>query len=141
MSTNPYEVTKANLEPAEPEVSVPPEIARKIRNGWVAGAVSVAFTLVFVVISLVGTPIMGIDAWGSIDAALMAGLSYGVFRKSRTCAIVLLLFFALNKVLMWVEMGTVTGLPLALVFFWFFYQGVVGTFQFHEWKRDLGARG
>ena len=137
MSINPYEVTKANLEITQPEVSVPPEIAKKIKNGWVAGAVSVAFTVVLVVISLVGTPLLGLDAWAFLDVALMSGLSYGVFRKSRTCAIVLLLFFAANKVIMWVEVGAASGLPLALVFIWFFCQGIVGTFQFHRWKRSL----
>jgi hypothetical protein len=137
MSTNPYEAPAANVELSEPDVEVPEDIAKKIKNGWMAGLISVAFTLVFVLISVFGTSILGLDAWAFIDVAVMAGLSFGVFKKSRTCAILLLAFFLLNKILMWMESGIPTGLPLTLIFLWFFIQSVVGTFQYHQWKREV----
>jgi hypothetical protein len=139
MSTNPYEAPKANLELSDAELEVPDDIAKKIKNGWMAGLVSVAITLVFILISLFGTSILGIDAWAFLDVAVMAGLSFGVFKKSRTCAVLLLGFFLLNKVIMWMESGSATGLPLTLIFFWFFIQSVIGTFQYHRWKRDTHA--
>jgi len=39
------------------------------------------------------------------------------------------------------EVAEPAGVPLALVFLWFFYRGVVGTFQFHRWKRSAGLPG
>jgi serine/threonine-protein kinase len=136
MDTNPYKAPTANVEVEEVELEIPKEIATKIKGAWIAGLVSAGFTMIFVVLALMGTSLMGIDGWGGIDAAMMAALSFGVFRKSRTCAILLLALFTLNKVLMWVAAGSVAGLPLSLVFFYFFIQGVVGTFQFHKWKRE-----
>lgn len=134
MIRNPYEPPTTNVEVIEPELVVPPEIASKIRNSWVAGLLSIAFTILFVIISFFGTSILGIDEWALIDAAFMAGLCYGVYKKSRTCAILLLAFFGFSKAVMWVDSGSVSGLPMTLVFLWFFFQGVVGTFQFHRWK-------
>jgi serine/threonine-protein kinase len=136
MSTNPYQAPTANVEISEPELEVPVEIAKKIKNGWMAGLITVVITLIFVLISLFGTSILGIDAWALVDVGVMAGLTFGVFRKSRTCAVLLLGFFVLNKVLMWMESGTATGLPITLIFCWFFVQSVVGTFQYHSWKRE-----
>ncbi len=136
MDTNPYKAPTANLDIEEIEVEVPPEISKKIKGAWIAGLVSAGITLLFVGFALMGTSMLGVDAWSLIDVALMAALSFGVFRKSRTCAILLLSLFALNKILMLMEAGTVSGLPLTLVFFYFFIQGVVGTFQYHRWKRE-----
>jgi serine/threonine-protein kinase len=136
MSINPYKAPTADLDVAKQELIVPQEIAKKIKNGWVAGLVSVVITTIFILISLAGTSIAGMSAWAPFDFALMSGLSYGVFKKSRTCAVLLLAFFALNKALILVGAGSATSVGLALVFLWFFYQGVVGTFQFHRWKRD-----
>ena len=136
VDSNPYKAPTAKLDVEELELEVPPEIAKKIKGAWIAGLVSAGITLVFVCLALMGTSLLGVDAWALVDVALMAALSYGVFRKSRTCAILLLALFALNKILMLVEAGTVSGLPLTLVFFYFFIQGVVGTFQFHRWRRE-----
>ncbi len=138
MSINPYKAPTADLEVAEPGLIVPQEIARKIKSGWVTGLVSVVITTISILISLAGTSIAGIDAWALFDVALVAGFSYGVFKKSRICAVLLLAFFTLNKVLMWIAAGSTTGLLLALVFFWLFFQGALGTFQFHRWKRNAG---
>jgi hypothetical protein len=44
----------------------------------------------------------------------------------------MLLFFALNKLLMWAEAGSVSGLPIALVLFWYYGQAIRGTFEYHR---------
>ena len=136
VESNPYKAPTAKLDLEEPDLDVPPKIAMKIKVAWIAGLISAGITLVFVGMALMGKPVLGVDAWALVDVALMAGLSFGVFRKSRTCAILLLALFALNKILMFEQTGTVTGLPLTLVFLYLFIQGVVGTFQFHRWKRE-----
>ena len=118
------------------EVSPAESAAKKIKNACIAGLISAGVTLVFVVVSLFGTSIASIDEWAFIDVAIVLGLTYGMYRKSRTCAILLLAFFLLNKLIMWIEAGSPTGLPLALVFMWFFAQGVIGTFQHHKLVRQ-----
>jgi hypothetical protein len=136
MSTNPYKVSEAPLELQEAELSVPEKIRQRINCGWIAGLMTSAVTTVIILFSFTGTSVLGIDAWSLIDVALICALSYGVFRKSRICAVLLLAFFALSKAVMWIKSGSATGLPIALAFLWFFFRGVMGTFQFHRWKRE-----
>jgi len=135
-STNPYKPTTTNLDVVEPELAVPVNIAKMIKSGWIAGLISMGITLIFVLWSFVGTPIMGIDAWALVDVGLMAGLSYGVYKKSRTCAVLLLAFFVIGKIYMWVEAGSPNGVIMAAIFAWYFFQGASGTFLYHRWKRD-----
>lgn len=139
MPNNPYSPPKATLEQSAPPIDIPEGIAKKIKNCWMAGLISVCITVVFTLIALSGTNVIGLDAWSFIDAIIMAGLTFGVYKKSRVCAVLLLTFFALNKVIMWSQTGNISGLLLALVFFWFFGQGVVGTFQFHKVKNALAS--
>lgn len=139
MSTNPYQPPTAELEMRPVGVAVPPDIAKKIRNAWIAGAISISITLVFVGMAIGGKSIAGIGAEGFIDVILMAGLSYGVYRNSRTCAILLLLLFVVNKLIMLSHGVGAASSVVTLAFLWFFAQGVVGTFQFHRWKRAQRA--
>lgn len=114
-----------------------PDIAKKIKNAWVAGAISGGLTLVVVLIAIFsGKDIAGIDAWSLIDVVFILGFSYGVYRKSRTCAILLFVIFLLSKVITWVDSGRPSGLPLALVFLWYYAQGIVGTFAYHKALRE-----
>lgn len=105
---------------------------RMIKIAWGAALVSVAITIVFVLLALAGRRVAGVDASSLVDVTIMLILTYGVYRKSRTCAVLLLTFFTLDKVVMWVRAGSVRGLPLVLVFLWFFAQGVIGTFRYHR---------
>src|SRR4029079_5710780 len=96
-------------------------------------------TTVFILIALGGMPIRGMNAWSFLDVAVMIGLTFGVYRRSRVCAILLLAFFVLNKIIMWAQAGTPTGWPLAIAFGWAYYQGVMGTFEYHRWKDENAA--
>lgn len=136
MVENPYKAPNAPLEARKPE-KADLAIAKKIKNAWMAGLVSAGITLVYILIAVIGgTVIAGIDAWAFIDIAIILGLTYGVYRKSRVCAILVLVFFVVNKVVMWSSAGTLSGVPLALVFMWFFGQGIVGTIQYHKLQRE-----
>jgi hypothetical protein len=120
------------IQKVEALSDVPEEILKKIKNAWIAGLVSIAITVIFTLISMSGRDILGLNAWAFFDVFLMLIFVFGIYKKSRTCAVLMLLLFAANKVLMWLEAGTASGLPLALVFLWFYTQGVIGTFQYHS---------
>jgi len=73
--------------------------------------------------------------WGSVvDVAIFLGLAYGVYRRSRTAAIILFAYHLLNRVLMYRLTGElspmlgVAPLTYALAFF----LGIVGTFSHHR---------
>ena len=140
MTDNPYRPPTTVLERVQDQPEIPDKVLKRIRNGWVAGVVSVAITLVLTLISVLGqTRAFGLDGYAFIDIAIMLGLSYGVYRKSRVCAVLMLAFFLLNKIIMWMNAGTPNGVVMSLVFFWLFGQGVVGTFEYHKLMRARGA--
>ncbi|MBK8185857.1 MAG: hypothetical protein IPK77_00545 [Cellvibrio sp.] len=60
MNENPYEAPKANTV-LEAVADVPTEIKKKIKNAWIAGLISIAITLIIILISFTGTSIMGIN--------------------------------------------------------------------------------
>jgi hypothetical protein len=74
---------------------------------------------------------MDFSAWNLLDVAVIAGLTFGIYRKSRACAIIMLVYFIGSKLLLWSETKSVSGLPMALIFGWFFFQGIRGTFTWH----------
>jgi hypothetical protein len=103
-----------------------------IRNCWIAGLVSGGVTLLVALAAALGFSFMGFSTWNLLDAGLMLGLSYGIYRNSRICAILLFAYFAASKAIMWVQFRNIAGLPLALVFGYFFFMGILGTFACHS---------
>ena len=135
MDTDRYAPPKAelNIAPAAPnEAEVPPEVLQKIRNAWIACLISLAMTLLLTVIAISGSSIAGYSAWQLLDVALVAGLAFGIYRKSRACAVVMFIYFLISKILVVVETGQASGLVMGVVFLYFYWQGVVGTFAYHR---------
>lgn len=135
MDTDRYAPPKAELNtaPAAPnEAEVPPEVLQKIRNAWIACLISLAMTLLLTVIAISGSSIGGYSAWQLLDVALVAGLAFGIYRKSRACAVVMFIYFLISKIWVVVETGVGGGLVLGAVFLYFYWQGVVGTFAYQR---------
>lgn len=130
--SNPYVPPSTTVQ--GPAVEVPPEIAKKIRSAWIAACISGAITLLLTLVAMSGTALLGLDAWSLVDVALIFGLAFGISRKSRVCAVLMLGYFVLSKILMMVETGQPSGLLLAVVFGYYFWQGVHGTFAYHRLK-------
>ncbi len=135
MDTDRYAPPKAELNtaPAAPnEAKVPPEVLQKIRNAWITCLIALAITLLLSVIALSGLSSAGYSAWHLIDVVLVAGLAFGIYRKSRACAVVMFVYFLISRILTAVETGHVRRLLVGAVFLYFYWQGVVGTFAYHR---------
>ena len=104
---------------------------KAIKTAWSAGIISGVLTLIVTLVAMAGHDLLGMSAWNLLDVAVIAGLTFGIYRKSRTCAVVMLVYFIGSKLLIWSETKSVSGLPMALIFCWFFYQGMRGTFAWH----------
>ena len=133
-SQNPYEAPTAPL--SNPTPKVPEEILKKIKQAWIAGTVSASVTLVVTLLAISGTEILGFTVWELFDVALIAGLTYGIYRKSRTCAVLMLLYFIASKIFIMIETGKPTGLVLGILFAYFYWQGVSGTFSYHRFLKN-----
>lgn len=136
--TNPYAAPSAKV--ADPAIEIPEAIRNQIKSAWVAGCVSGVLTLAATLVAMSGTPILGLDAWSLFDVGLIFGLSYGIFRKSRACAVLMLVYFVASKILIIVETGKPNGVVMALVFAYFFLQGVTGTYAYRKLVKGAADR-
>lgn len=132
MTENPYAAPKAPLAAAKPALSVPEDIKKSIRGACIAGAISGCVTLAFTLLAISGTTLIGFSAWEFFDVALIFGLTFGIYKKSRVCAVLMLVYFIAAKLYLFTQAGTPSGLPLALLFGYFFAKGVYGTFRYHR---------
>jgi hypothetical protein len=90
-----------------------------------------------------GSDVLGLSASSLVDAALVAALAFGTYRKSRLCAAGLLGFFLLGKVIMILETGRLSGLFVTALFAWYMLGGMLATFRYQsrlrEWKQEHGS--
>jgi len=73
----------------------------------------------------------GFDAWILLDAAILGALAYGVWRRSRVCALLLLTYGIVNEVyLAFQETGHFS--ILRLIFIYFYFRGTIQLFREHR---------
>lgn len=134
MSSNPYMAPQAPLDDARPMAQVPEAILKKVRTGWIAGVVSGVLTLAITLFVMSGHKFLFFNAWSLVDVVLIFGLSFGIYRKSRVCAVLMLVYFVGSKIFIYSQIGLPTGgLIMPIVFFYCFVLGVQGTFLYHRW--------
>jgi len=108
---------------------------KHIKRAWIVGTISGSLTLLLLLIASLSDdflPQLGLDLWSLIDVALIFGLAYGIYRKSRTCAIILFGYFIISKIFMMIEMGQVGSLAISLLFLYFLFQGIRGSWAYHR---------
>lgn len=136
MDENPYCAPHADLDGPTRAVAVPPAIARQIRQAWIAGLVSTAITLALTVAALAGKPLLGFSAWQLLDVGLLLGLSFGIYRRSRACAIGMLVYFIISKLMIFSAGFHASALLISLIFFYYYAMGIVGTVAWHRLMRQ-----
>jgi len=136
MSHNPYAPPDSKVDLAHVEPSVPEPILKKIRNAWVAGLISAGITLVVTLVAISGVSLMGFTAWQLLDVIFILGLTLGIYKKSRVCAVAMLGYFVASKIMLISETGKPSGLVTALIFIYYYWQGVMGTFAYHRVKKS-----
>ena len=132
---NPYAAPNSVL--SDPVEMVPEEILKKIRYAWIAATVSAGITLLITVGAMLGESILGFSAWNLLDVVLILGLAFGIYMKSRVCAVIMLIYFIASKIILMVEAGQPSGLLMTLAFGYLYAQGVFGTFAYHAFPRRM----
>ena len=72
-----------------------------------------------------------------IDVFLIFGLSVGIFMRSRIACWSMFIYFTGSKLVMWHDTGAFQGIGVSLVFMYFFFQGALGSLEYHRNRRDL----
>jgi hypothetical protein len=124
--------TKEKEIKAEEKISPLDTAIKDIKNAWMAGVVSGVLTLGITLIAMSGVKILSYGAFELIDVALVFGLTFGIYKKSRVCAVLMLIYFLFSKFMLFQESGKFSGIPLILVFIYYYYKGILGTFNYHK---------
>jgi hypothetical protein len=113
------------------------EANKRIKEAWIAGVISGTLTLIMIGVAMFGMNIFNLNIRSLVDVFLIYGLSFGIYRKSRTCAILMLVYFVISKGLMYIENPRMigSGLIVAIGFGYCFYRGITGTFAYHKAKK------
>ena len=99
-----------------------------ITCGWVAAVIAGFFTTLCVM-----TGCFGLNKYNIVDMALLFGLAYGVYRRSRTCAVLLLAYDVASQAMLF-RLGrqpSAVAFVSAGIFFTAYALGVIGTFVSH----------
>ena len=120
------------------------EAKRAIRFGAAAALVSALLTFVVVLAAtMTGMPELAVwnDPANFVDVALLLGLAYGVFRRSRAAGVFLLLYFVASRVLIIAETGNLAGIFVSAIFLYLIGRATWGTFVYRRaQERDEHAR-
>lgn len=102
------------------------EMAEKaIRNASIAGIISGVITLIVTLLSITGVNMLDFNLWNMLDVFLIFGLTFGIYKKSRICAISMFVYFIGNRLLFFSSFGfSIVGLPVAILIGYFYFQGI-----------------
>lgn len=121
----------------QPESSFLRELREKhIARAWIAACISAGLTLIFGLFALAGEQIVpGFDAWILLDAAILAGLAFGVARRSRCCAVILVTYGICN--VMYAALEGRSFPILGFVFIYFYVRGAIEIFRDHRRRHQV----
>ncbi|PKE29569.1 hypothetical protein CWS43_16145 [Rahnella sp. AA] len=119
---------------------VSPSINRLIKNGWAAAVASALITVALDVYFWMSGVRAVLVYFNLIYVLVSCGLAYGIYRRSRVCAVLMLLLFVLDKVYAPVTYSS-GNIVFFVMFMMFFSGGVVGTFWYHSKARSQDVSG
>lgn len=112
---------------------------KSIRQGAIAGLVVTGLTALVVTAAVTtggdGPLAFWNDPFNFVDVGLLAVLTAGLWMRSRTAAVLMLLYFVLSKILIFVETGQPSQLVMSVLFVYFFGKAALGAFAYHRIRR------
>lgn len=102
-----------------------------IMNAVTAGVICGIITLIVTLISIMGAKILDFDVWNLFDVALIFGLTYGIYKNSRVCATLMLIYYMIDKIYAAFTLSKTPSL-LSILFIYYFFQGMRATFAYHR---------
>lgn len=114
------------------------EITKAIRNikiAWIAGVLVGILGIIVFILQLKSAKIS--ELWPQLSfSPSMFGFSYGIYRKSRVCSIIVLAIFAIFCVA-YVIHGIFISALFAAIICIPFYIGLMGTFKYHKLNETM----
>ena len=112
--------------------------ARKmIITAGVFGLISAFTTLaVTIYVAQTGEDFQSISTWALLDVLLLVCCTFGIFMKSRTAAVIMLVYFFLSKIVQWIVFSQTSYIVFGIIFLIVYFEGVRGCFHWHHLKKQ-----
>lgn len=104
---------------------------KHIRNAYVLAILSGVITLLLIISSILKVWNSGLDVSELVDVVLIFGLAFGISKKSRICAIILFIYYILNKIFMILSVNY-GSLAIMVIFIIGYFKGIRGTIHYHK---------
>ena len=145
----PPEVRASSLQPRlaarSPTQTIPPirtpqdnnkvrdliEAKQDTKRAVSAAVIVLVFDVVLAILSFFGIKIWGTDFWILLDVAIVGALAYGIYRFSRTCAVLMFVYYLLLCVVMLGKSG-IGSVIIRAIFLYYFGTGTMGIFKYHK---------
>lgn len=123
-----------------PDVSTIESAKTAARQGMWAAIVVAGFTVVFVLLALGGADGLAgtVDETALIDAAVFALIAFGIYRFSRTAAVLGVVIFVVERIYLWSVIGVKAPI-VAIIITLAFISSIRGTFAYHKLKTGQAA--
>ncbi|MFA6980903.1 MAG: hypothetical protein WC209_16385 [Ignavibacteriaceae bacterium] len=113
-----------------------PAYEKKIRRGWIAGVILGILSLLITIYSL-NTPgnsalRESFNEWTFIDITICFGLSFGVYKKNKIAAILLLALFLIPRIIGFISTGNLKILSGGAIFVYFFVEALRGILDYES---------
>jgi hypothetical protein len=112
---------------------------KAMKGGFWAAVIVAGITSLVAALSLTGTKLFGIDASAFLDAAIFAGIAFGIKRKSRFAAVAGLCLYVFERIYM-LQRGGAGGIITGIIFTLLFINAVRGAFAYHRLNESGQAR-
>lgn len=119
------------------------EALKNIRYGYIAALVSAGITVVLNFLQFdAGDVNLFSDPVVLYDVIIILLLAFGIYKKSRVCAIAMFIYFILGKIIQFQEYASYgidtppSTYLVAAVFIYFYFQAVRGTIAFHKINKE-----
>lgn len=116
------------------------QATKAIKHGVIAacfsGVVTIIVTWIAISLDLSGKGAYYNDPWLLVDVILIFILAYGLYKRSRVAAVLMLVYFIAAKAVHAIDTGSVSGLIFAFIFVYLFARAVFGTFSYHRLQAE-----
>jgi hypothetical protein len=128
---NPYAVPETELDVQRFDFEAPADIKSQIFAGFVCILISLTMTAIMALMTL-STDFGIFDEWLFVDVVFLIVLAFGIYKKSRTAATVMFIYFVAGKIYLTVETGAFSGLIIGAIFAFFYFRAMMACFTYHK---------
>lgn len=122
----------------QPKAQNPAAINGHIDHACIVAVIAGALTVIAALIAIGGTQLVpGVGGLALVDAAILFGLAFGIYKRSRTCAILLTIYALANQV--YTLDAHMKPSIWSYLFLYFYIRAIPATFAYHNLRQADAA--